>query len=114
MPNLFALDLLVDGSCWTLDGESEYLGRTCLDLTVKTVDEYFQEKWGTTHFTLKVDKLTGILLEMKGYDDEEVLRKAVIVSEITIDDPEYTNARIDAGIEHAEALKHEFIYGKSE
>ncbi len=114
MPNQIAINLLGDTKDWWLEEESNYLGRKCVNITVATVSDYYQEKWDTTHFVMCVDKLTGILLEMKGFDDEEILRKAVIVSEITIDDPEYTNARIDAGIKHAEALKHEFIYGKSE
>ena len=111
MPNMYALDLLTELNNWTLDGEGEYLGRKCLKLTIHTVEDYYQTKWGTTHFTLCVDKLTGILLEMKGYDDAEELRQAVIVSEIAIDQPEYTNARIDAGIERCERIKNEFIYG---
>ena len=109
MPNEIVFCLLTDESTWTLDGESEYLGRRCLNITVNSVEDYYREKWGTSQFTLCVDKLTGILLRLEGYNEEGILRKAMIVSEISIDDPEYTGERIDTGIERCEQLKADYI-----
>ena len=76
---------------------------------MNSVEDYYREKWGTSQFTLCVDKLTGILLRLEGYNEEGILRKAMIVSEISIDDPEYTGERIDTGIERCEQLKADYI-----
>ena len=50
-------------------------------------DTYYAEKLGFQTFTLLVDKFTGILLDLKGYNSQNELVQYLETKEISIDEP---------------------------
>ena len=78
--------LLGNKENWSLQGEREFAGRTCLEIQGYT-DTYYAEKLGFQTFILLVDKFTGILLDLKGYNSQNELVQYLETKEISIDEP---------------------------
>ena len=89
---------LSDFEKWEITGETEYLGRRCVELQ-GSLSDYASGKFKVNSFYMCIDKLTGILLKLECYGDSGELSRFTTVSEIIIDQPEITDARIEAGIE---------------
>ena len=96
VPQHFTFGFLNPDNAWEISGETEYLGRKCVEIT--GVSTGYGEKWGVTHFTMCVDKKTGILFKLEGYDNEGNCMLSMIVSEAYIDQPEITDTNLDEKI----------------
>lgn len=73
-PQELAYSYLADMEKWDIvDDGMEYLGRTCVKIQGTTSD-YIAEKHSADHFTMLVDKETGILLDFQATLDGRVTR----------------------------------------
>lgn len=73
-PQELTYSYLTDMDLWDIvDDNVEYLGRTCVKLQGATSD-YIAEKHSADHFTMLVDKETGILLDFQATLDGQVTR----------------------------------------
>ena len=88
--------LATDLSKWEIIGEKEYLNRKCVEISGKT--ESYGSKFNIVSFHMIVDEATGILLKLDGIDSEGNEVEIVTVSDIRIDDVDYTNTAIDNGL----------------
>lgn len=83
-PQELTYSYLTDMDLWDIvDDNVEYLGRTCVKLQGATSD-YIAEKHSADHFTMLVDKETGILLDFQATLDGQVTRY-MTVTEFELD-----------------------------
>ncbi len=96
---------LSDFDKWSVIGETDYLGRKCVELE-GSLSDFAGTKFKSNSFYMCVDKLTGILLKLECYDEDGEIKRYTTVSKITIDHPEITDSKIEAGIEKCQALPY--------
>ena len=95
LPQELAFGFLYHQSDWEITGETEYLGRICEEISGVLTGAY-GEKMRSTHFTMYVDKLTGILMKLDTFDDQEEVVNYFALNEIILEQPEITDAAIEA------------------
>lgn len=118
MPRDYAIGLLSEYSLWEITGEGELLGRKTVEIegaftenpeteypALDDLIRYVVEKYGVSRFRLSVDKLTGILLSLECWDEDGNLIRETKVTALSLDDPEYTDARIEAGLAEAGEIR---------
>ncbi len=118
MPRDYAIGFLSDQSLWEITGEKEYLGRKADEIEgVLTKDpdteypvlddmiRYLVEKYGISRFYFSIDKLTGIILELECWDEDGNLIRETKVTALSLDKPEYTDARIEKGLAEGKKLQ---------
>ena len=93
---------LSDFEKWKIIGETDYIGRRCIELQ-GNLSEYAEEKFNSNSFYMCIDKLTGILLKLECYNKNGEIERYTTVSEINIDQPEITDSKIEAGINKCNA-----------
>ena len=84
LPQETTFGLLEDFSKWELADEIKYLERDCILIRGKTDDSYYA-KTKINSFELTVDKNTGIILKLEGFDEENKLTNYTYVTEFSID-----------------------------
>ena len=109
LPQGPAFLFLSDFEKWEIAGETEYLGRRCVELE-GSLSDYASGKFKANSFYMCIDKLTGILLKLECYGDSGELSRYTTVSEIIVDQPEITDARIEAGIEKCKSFDSDAVY----
>ena len=97
-PQGYTFGFLTDQNSWNISGETELFGRVCLVVT--GISEQYGKKFGIFDFTMIIDKSTGILIELSGTDIDGNIVELVKVTNLIVDDPEYTNSKIDVGIQN--------------
>ena len=102
LPQGTAFLFLSDFEKWEIVGETEYLGRKCVELQ-GGLSDYAGEKFNSNGFYMCVDKLTGILLKLECYNGNGDINRYTVVSELIIDQPEITDNNIEIGIEKCKA-----------
>ena len=122
LPEGFAFLFLTDQSIWEISGEGEYLGRKAVEIDgalpadfsgedelLSRLFERLEAEYGVSRFHFTVDKLTGILLKFECWDKSGSLVRETKVTLLSVDDTEYTDARIDAAIAHTQRYDFEPI-----
>lgn len=94
LPEGLTVNYLGDFSVWEIVGKTQYLGRECIEIRGRVENEYWAAKRNNTAFCMYVDEATGILLMLEGYNADGEVENFVRVSEIAIDQYEYTCRRI--------------------
>lgn len=97
LPQGLTFGYLSNQDMWEIGDDTEYLGRDAVVITGKAGD--YGKKFNTATFEMIVDKETGILLELQGYDENGNSSKYIKTTEISFEQPdvktyspsEYTN-----------------------
>ena len=126
IPQGYALIFLTDQALWEIDGECEYLGRKCVELSGAVSDyeemenrdllkylDVLAQDYGVREFRMVIDKLSGILMQFECRDETGELIRETKVTELLVDQPEITEARIEAGIERTSAYQYKKGQGNS-
>lgn len=71
---------------WEISGDTKYLGRDAV--VIKGTAEDYGKKFNTATFEMIVDKETGILLELQGYDENGEPSSYIKTTEISFEQPE--------------------------
>lgn len=109
VPSDYVIVFLNNPDNWEITGNSEYLGRTCVEVNgVVPYSSDMKYDEGVKEFSMTFDKITGFLLKLSLRSEEGDIVETITVTEITVDNTEYTDARIE------EALSRLREYGITE
>lgn len=85
-PQGLTFGYLSNQDMWEISGDTEYLGRDAV--VIKGTAEDYGKKFNTATFEMIVDKETGILLELQGYDENGEPSSYIKTTEISFEQPE--------------------------
>lgn len=89
-PQRLVFSYLSDMDLWELEGSESYLGRECIVVSGRTVDEE-----DITDFTIYADKETGVVLKFIACNDKGELSQFLIVREIKFDNDSDDVRKVD-------------------
>ena len=85
-PQGLTFGYLSNQDMWEISGDTEYLGRDAV--VIKGTAEDYGKKFNTATFEMIVDKETGILLELQGYDENGEPSSYIKTTDISFEQPE--------------------------
>lgn len=85
LPQGLTFGYLSNQDMWEISGDTKYLGRDAV--VIKGTAEDYGKKFNTDTFEMIVDKETGILLELQGYDENGNPSSYIKTTEISFEQP---------------------------
>lgn len=86
LPQGLTFGYLSNQDMWEISGDTKYLGRDAV--VIKGTAEDYGKKFNTATFEMIVDKETGILLELQGYDENGEPSSYIKTTDISFEQPE--------------------------
>lgn len=86
LPQGLTFGYLSNQDMWEISGDTEYLGRNAV--VIKGTSGDYGKKFNTSTFEMIVDKETGILLELQGYDENGNPSEYIKTTEISFEQPD--------------------------
>lgn len=86
LPQGLTFGYLSNQDMWEISGDTEYLGRNAV--VIKGTAGDYGKKFNTSTFEMIVDKETGILLELQGYDENGNPSEYIKTTEISFEQPD--------------------------
>lgn len=86
LPQGLTFGYLSNQDMWEVSGDAEYLGRDAA--VIKGTAGDYGKKFNTATFEMIIDKETGILLELQGYDENGNPSEYIKTTEISFEQPD--------------------------